>query len=98
MTEGRHEPILDRYRKALETLTPGGSEFYGEPERCAEFVRDRLSFTVQQQKRINELVKALEAIIEHTPEMAGNTRKAEEHNARLAAVRAALTAAKGGKG
>ena len=28
-------------RKALESLTPGGSEFYGVPERCVEFVRER---------------------------------------------------------
>lgn len=29
-----------RWRKALTELTPGGSEFADDPERCAQFVHD----------------------------------------------------------
>jgi len=32
---------LERYKLALESLTPGGSEFSDSPERCVEFVRSR---------------------------------------------------------
>lgn len=34
------EDLLTRYKRALEGLTPGGSEFVNEPERCAQSVRD----------------------------------------------------------
>lgn len=35
--------LLQRYQRALEGLTPGGSEFYHNPELCAEHIRARLS-------------------------------------------------------
>lgn len=35
---------LVRYKLALESLTPGGSEFSDSPERCVEFVRSREKF------------------------------------------------------
>ena len=35
--------LLHRYRKALEGLTVGGSEYYNNPERCAEDIRHRLN-------------------------------------------------------
>ena len=28
----------------LLSLTPGGSEFVNDPERCCEFVKDRMDF------------------------------------------------------
>ena len=34
------QQILSRYIKALESLTPSGSEFVLDPERCVKFVRD----------------------------------------------------------
>jgi len=46
--------LLWRYKKALEGLTPGGSEFVNDPERCAEFVRERsrgLIRAMAEQKR-----------------------------------------------
>lgn len=33
--------LLVRYKRELEGLTPGGSEFVNEPERCSEFVREK---------------------------------------------------------
>lgn len=33
----------ERYRKALESLTPGGSEFSGDSERCVEYVRELIN-------------------------------------------------------
>lgn len=30
----------ERYRLALESLTPGGSEYHRDPERCVEVVRE----------------------------------------------------------
>lgn len=31
--------LLRRYKRALEGLTPGGSEFVNDPEYCAEWIR-----------------------------------------------------------
>lgn len=36
------EKQADRYRLALEGLTPGGSEFYKNPEGCVAHIRQRL--------------------------------------------------------
>jgi hypothetical protein len=36
------ETRLPQWKAALEGLTPSGSEFVDDPERCAAFVRDRL--------------------------------------------------------
>lgn len=38
--------------RLLEDLTPGGSEFVNDPQRCAEFIRD-------QQKSIAKVIKPL---------------------------------------
>jgi hypothetical protein len=48
-----NENLLKRYKKALEGLTVGGSEYYDDPERCARDIKDRLNF---QDKRIKELI------------------------------------------
>ena len=36
------EDLLKRYKKALEGLTVGGSEYYNNPERCASDVKARI--------------------------------------------------------
>lgn len=45
--------------RALESLTPSGSEFVDEVERCVQFVRDNreslMRVIVQLKKRLNEL-------------------------------------------
>jgi len=49
-----NEYLLHRYRKALEGLTVGGSEYYNNPERCAEDIRHRLN---SQSEIIKKLIK-----------------------------------------
>lgn len=41
MTKEQIVDLLWRYKRALEGLTPGGSEFVNDPEYCAQFVRNR---------------------------------------------------------
>jgi len=48
------EVLLKRYKRALEGLTVGGSEYYNNPERCAEDIRHRLD---RQSEIIKRLVK-----------------------------------------
>ena len=36
------DELLKRYKKSLEGLTVGGSEYYDEPERCARDIQRRL--------------------------------------------------------
>jgi hypothetical protein len=43
-----------QYRMALESLTPGGSEFYDDPDRCVSFVKDH---DQSQHRHLIELVK-----------------------------------------
>ena len=60
---------LEKTRLILEGLTPGGSEYYGDPERCAFYVRELITRGHEAKKdrvrlqRVNdELVAALERI------------------------------------
>jgi len=46
------EQLFRRYKKALEGLTVGGSEYYNNPKRCAEYVRSRLDGHVKTIKRL----------------------------------------------
>jgi len=41
--------------RALESLTPNGSEFVNDPETCVAFVRARLAFTIELAKERNQL-------------------------------------------
>ncbi|KKM83233.1 hypothetical protein LCGC14_1311400 [marine sediment metagenome] len=34
----------------LESLTPGGSEFYNDPERCGRYIRNLINFGHQAKK------------------------------------------------
>lgn len=47
------DDLLRRYKKELEGLTVGGSEYYDEPERCARDIRERLD---SQQEFIERLI------------------------------------------
>lgn len=38
------ESEAEKYRLALEELTPGGSEFYKNPKRCISYIQDRFEF------------------------------------------------------
>jgi len=59
--------LLNRYRKALEGLTVGGSEYYNNPERCAENIQNRLYRQSEMIKRFvkkrNEIRKEFKNII-----------------------------------
>ena len=67
------EVLLKRYKKALEGLTVGGSEYYNNSERCAEDIRDRLDRQSEMIKRFvkkrnelrNEFKKMFELIKEN---------------------------------
>lgn len=50
--------LLDRYKSALEGLTPGGSEFVNDPEKCARWVRESHNIMVQALKNIIRRLKA----------------------------------------
>lgn len=48
------EDLLKRYKKSLEGLTVGGSEYYNNPERCASDVRDQIN---SQHELVNRLIQ-----------------------------------------
>lgn len=62
-------PRDSRAMRALESLTPNGSEFVNDPERCMAFVRDRLAFTIQLAKERNRMRNALELIAKTSPDV-----------------------------
>jgi len=62
-----------RFRSAIVSLTPGGSEFYDNPERCAEWVQERLSTTGKIAAERNELRKERDAL---SAELASYKRQA----------------------
>jgi hypothetical protein len=47
-----------KWKRALEGLTPGGSEFVDDPEACARFVRERRASQRDLLIRANKRVKA----------------------------------------
>ena len=47
--------LLLRYKFSLESLTPGGSEFVNDPERCAEHVRARSRGLMREIVRLKQL-------------------------------------------
>jgi len=51
----------DAARKHLESLTPGGSEFAGDPKRCHDHVRERISSLWDQVREQAKRRKAAEA-------------------------------------
>ena len=59
--KGRDHEIefLNKCRKALESLTPGGSEYFRDPERCVSCVRDRFKTGHEAKKELVKLRKSL---------------------------------------
>jgi len=55
----------------LYGLTPGGSEFAGDPARCAQWVRDRLTGVIEQV----QMRKAAEARIAQIVALLGDAEK-----------------------
>jgi hypothetical protein len=56
----------EKLQRSLEKLTPQGSEFHNDPERCIEYIKDRLDTTIdfaKQNKRLEaENERLLKAI------------------------------------
>lgn len=50
--------FLDRCRLALEHLTPGGSEYYRDPDLCAKYIRETRDHYFNKMKK--EIVKRKE--------------------------------------
>ena len=54
------------YRRALESLTPGGSEFYKSPAACVEYIRMRLKSGENAQReraRLRGLVQDIKHMV-----------------------------------
>jgi predicted secreted protein len=45
------EQLNDHLYKALESLTPGGSEFWHDPDKCIEYIQRRLNSVIEQVKK-----------------------------------------------
>ena len=58
---------LPQWKAALEGLTPSGSEFVDDPERCRQFVKDRLdnghTMLMDSLRRCKAIEEALAPII-----------------------------------
>ena len=65
-TANRLKAENERLRALLESLTPGGSEFSGDADRCAEFVRRRPDSTgrlaAERNRLRSDLARAREQI------------------------------------
>jgi hypothetical protein len=59
---GHYEAEVMICHGLLEGLTPGGSEFYNSPERCAEWAMDRMRSVAKVAKERNELRKERDAL------------------------------------
>ena len=51
--------FLNKCRKALESLTPGGSEYFRNPERCVSTVRERIKHGHEAKKELVRLRRDL---------------------------------------
>ena len=54
----------DRYDRALQSLTPGGSEFVHDPERCVAFVQQARRGEMETMRRLAAKLKEYEAFNE----------------------------------
>lgn len=59
------EKDRDRWRRALNDCTPGGSEFAGDPEECKKYVRARWETVWESNKRLVLRDRRLEAALEN---------------------------------
>ena len=52
--------LFDRYKKALEDLTPGGSEYVDDPERCVATIWEKIAGPITILKRQAAKLQAAE--------------------------------------
>lgn len=60
----------DDLMRLLESLTPGGSEFYESPENCARFIRERKGKPPAAPDLLATLSKLVDAVIHDHGEIA----------------------------
>lgn len=61
------EKLLARWKKAVEGLTPGGSEFVDDPEYCAAYIRKRCNYPrmiIEMREREAKYRELLEAAVQ----------------------------------
>lgn len=51
--------VIARWKKAIEGLTPSGSEYVDDPERCAQHIRLRLSLSSDRLRKARTEIAAL---------------------------------------
>ncbi len=65
----------DEWREALQSLTPGGSEFAGDPKACAEFVKTAMH---TQREVIKLFKKELDTVKKDNREL-DMVKRAQDH-------------------
>jgi hypothetical protein len=76
-------------QRLLEDLTPGGSEFHDDPQRCAQYVRERLATVARVQAENRRLRAALQVMVDvfhpsSAPDDQGHVEHKAYENARRA--------------
>lgn len=81
--DAEHRAELLRWKKAVLYLTPGGSEYVDDPERCAEAIQHRVTVPQMVIALRTELEAAKKQIAEHRAETAAMLGKLsqEAHDA-----------------
>lgn len=69
-----------KYRLALESLTPGGSEYYKNPEQCVEFVK---TIRQDQHKKIIEEVKCRKELEERVWELTSQLNEWKRYSGKV---------------
>ncbi len=59
------EKDRDRWRRALNDCTVGGSEFAGDPKACVEYVRKKVDSLWESNKRLVLRDRRLEVVLEN---------------------------------
>jgi hypothetical protein len=67
----------DDLMELLESLTPGGGEFYRDPETCVQFVRGRYANSVHLAKGRRAMADALRRISDKSEDWQKSTAKSE---------------------
>jgi hypothetical protein len=58
----QHIRDTDKWRLALENLTPMGSEYHNDLERCVEYIRNRYDLAHEERKELVRLRRRVQAL------------------------------------
>jgi len=78
---------IERLDNLFQSLTPGGSEFVKEPEKCVAYAKESRSSLFDALKRKDRIIKQMEALAE---EMAEAGDKISNHHDVMTCVRTNL--------